>query len=230
MTDFDTIYARAVDRHGEAELEARFPRVFDATQLSEVHDDRYLAAMTQRVFAAGFRWKVITAKWEGFEEAFHGFDVDWVADLDDEGIGALAADTRIVRNRPKILSTVANAQFVRATSRQHGGFGRWLAQWPDDDVVGLWEALKKGGSRLGGDTGSWFLRMVGKDSFRLSGDVVAALIDAGVATKKPTGKRALREVQEAFNAWSEQSGLPKAAVSMVLACSVGEVYEGSFGG
>ena len=46
---------------------------------------------------------------------------------------------------------------------------------------------------------------------------------------EPADRGALREVQEAFNAWSTQSGLPKTAVSMVLACSVGEVYEGSFG-
>lgn len=227
MSPFEAIWDRAVERHGEEGLRARFPHVSSPDRLRALRDDRFLSAMTQRVFAAGFRWKVIQAKWDGFEEAFHGFDVDHVADLDAAGIDALAQDTRIVRNRPKILSTVENAAFVRDTSREHGSFGAWIANWPEHDVVGLWEALKKGGSRLGGDTGSWFLRMVGKDTFRLSGDTVAALVEAGVATKKPTGKKALREAGAQIHAWAEEAGISQGAVSVVLACSTGEVYDGA---
>ncbi len=226
MTPFAPFYERAVARHGEDELRARLPRVVSAEQLAALPDDRYLAAMAERVFAAGFRWRVIKAKWEGFEEAFQGFDPAWVADLDIEGVAALAQDTRIVRNRPKILATIDNAAFVRQVSAEHGSFGAWLAAWPAEDTIGLWAALKAGGNRLGGDTGPWVLRMVGRDTFRLSSDVVAALIEAGVVTKKPTGKRDLARTQEAFNAWSTESGLTQGAVSVVLACSTGEIYQG----
>ena len=31
--------------------------------------------MTRAIFQSGFSWKVIEAKWPGFEEAFDGFDV-----------------------------------------------------------------------------------------------------------------------------------------------------------
>ena len=93
--------------------------------------------------------------------------------------------------------------------------------------MGLWAELKARGARLGGDTGSWVLRMVGKDTFRLSADVVAALIEAGVVTKKPTGKRALATVQEHFVAWKAETSLTMAQLSMVCACSAGEVYDGS---
>lgn len=226
MESFDTIYARAVSRHGEAELRARFPQPRTAGEILATPDDRYLAAIAKRVFAAGFRWRVIEAKWDGFEEAFRGFDPGYVAGIGPEGVAALAQDTRIVRNRPKILSTIANAHFVQAVAAEHGTFGAWFAAWPSDDVVGLWDALKAGGDRLGGDTGPWILRLVGKDTFRFSGDVVQALIDAGVVDKKPTSKKARAAAQDAFNTWSQESGLSLGAVSTVLASSVGEVYVG----
>ena len=175
MHSWNDIYARAVARHGEARIREHIPPVASDAELRALADDRYLAAMSKRVFAAGFRWRVIQAKWDGFEEAFQGFDPAFVANLTGEGIDALANDTRIVRNRPKILTTVDNAAFVLRVAAEHGSFGEWIADWPADDTVGLWEALKAGGSRLGGDTGAWFLRLVGRDTFRFSGDVGAAI-------------------------------------------------------
>lgn len=224
MSDWSTIWQRAVERHGEEHLRARFPTLVSEAELRGMPDDRYLAAMAKRVFAAGFRWQVIQAKWEGFEEAFHGFDPAWVASLDAEGIEALAQDTRIVRNRPKILSTVKNAAFVQQISNDHGGFGSWLADWPSSRTLELWAALKAGGDRLGGDTGAWFLRLVGRDTFRFSTDVGAALVEAGVVPKKPTGKKHQAMAQEAIVRWSEESGLSLGAVSTVLAMSAGEIY------
>jgi 3-methyladenine DNA glycosylase Tag len=224
MLAWKDIYRRAVERHGEERIAEHMPRVASEAELRSLGDDRYLAAMTQRVFAAGFRWRVIQAKWEGFEEAFNGFDPAWVASLDGEGIAALAQDTRIVRNRPKIVSTVENAAFVGRIAAEHGSFGDWIAAWPRDDTLGLWAALKDGGSRLGGDTGAWVLRLVGRDTFRFSSDVGAALVDAGIVDKPPTGKRAQRAAQDAINAWAEESGLSLGGVSVVLAMSTGEVY------
>lgn len=223
MSTFSEIHARAIDRHGEDHLRARFPTASDAATLAALPDHRCLAAMTRRVFAAGFRWSVIDNKWPGFEEAFSGFDVAHVAHLDAEDIESLATDTRIVRNRPKILATVQNAQFVMSVSAEHFSFGTWLAAWPANDRVGLWEAMKKGGSRLGGHTGSLLLRSLGVDTFRFSTDVGQALVDAGVVSKHPTGKGAQRTAQDAIVAWAAESGMSLGAVSVVLASSVGSV-------
>jgi 3-methyladenine DNA glycosylase Tag len=226
MTPFSSILDRALDRHGEAALRARFPAVAGPEGLRALSDPHVLATLTQRVFSAGFRWSVIAQKWPGFEAAFAGFDVDHVADLDADGVAALAADTRIVRNRPKILATIENARFVRDTASAHGSFGAWLADWPPADPVGLWDALKAGGARLGGNTGPFVLRQLGFDTFRFSDDVSQALIDAGVVSKPPTGKRARRAAQAAIVQWAREAELPLAHVSVVLACSTGPVYDG----
>lgn len=61
---------------------------------------------------------------------------------------------------------------------------------------------------------------MGKDSYLMSKDVVAALIAEGVVDKPPSSARALRAVQEAFNIWAAESGRPLAHISRTLACSV----------
>lgn len=217
---FDEIWAAAVARKGELALLERLPRVASAEELEALGDDRWLAAMAKVVFAAGFRWRVIQAKWPGFEAAFEGFAPEIVRAYGADHAAALARDTRIVRNPQKIAATIANAAFVAQTSAEHGGFGRWVARWPDDDVVGLWAALEKGGTRLGGATGPRALRSMGKDTFILTPDVTYALLEQGVLSGSGAGKRARQAAQEAFSAWKRESGRPMAQISVVLACTV----------
>ena len=75
-------------------------------------DDRILAAMTRRIFQAGFAWKVIDAKWDGFEAAFGGFEIIGCASMSEERFDALLKDSRIVRNGAKIRSVALNGQFL----------------------------------------------------------------------------------------------------------------------
>ena len=143
-------------------------------------DHRILSTMAERVFAAGFVWRVIEQKWPGFEEAFLGFEPKRLLFQPDDFWHDLASDSRIVRNPQKIRSVRDNAAFVERVSKEHGGFGKFLAGWPADDQVGLMAYLGKHGSRLGGNTGQYLLRWLGWDCFILSNDMVLALRDAGL--------------------------------------------------
>ncbi len=222
MQSFSAIYEKAAARKGGADaLEELLPKSKTAAQLKRITDDRYLAEMTKCVFRSGFVWQIIENKWPGFEAAFDGFDTVACAMLSDEDLERLGEDTRIVRNGKKIASVRGNAQFVRDVKAEHGGFGAYLAAWPADDVVGLWDELKRRGQRLGGNSGSYFLRFVGKDTFMLSADVLTALVRQKVIDKPPTSKKALAAVQEAFNEWRTESGRSYAAISRTLACTVG---------
>ncbi len=220
MRHFDELYAIAVARKGEDELEARLPDYSTADELAETRDDRYLSAMTQMVFSAGFVWRVIRNKWAGFEEAFLGFDPVKVATLAEANPEGLFIDTRIVRNPQKIRATYDNARFVLDIAGEHGGFGPFLADWPQDDLPGLWALLKKRGSRLGGDSGPRFLRHVGKDTFILTGDVVKSLTEQGVLEGKGTSKKAHAAANAAFLEWQQQSGRSLGQISMIIACTV----------
>lgn len=126
-----------------------------------------------------------------------------------------------MRNGAKIASVRRNAAYVLEVREAHGSFGDYLAAWPEDDFVGLWDELKRRGDRLGGQTGRFFLRFVGRDTPLLSADVVTVLVAQGVVDKAPASRKALAAVQDAFNAWRRESGRPLCQISRVLSCSVG---------
>lgn len=224
MKTYAEFYARAAQRKGgEAALEALLaeyvskPRV----ELAATPDHRWLSEMTRRVFQAGFNWRVIDNKWPGFEAAFHAFDPALNAAMSDEEFDAHLKDTGIVRNAQKILSVRGNAQFLVDLAAEHGSAARFFADWPDDDFVGLLEVMKARASRLSGETAMRVFRNMGKPAFITTRDVTVCLIEAGVLTKPPSGKKDYRAVQDAFNAWSAQSGRDLTAVSRVLALSTG---------
>ena len=76
MADFEKIRARAAKRKGgdaRSRIAARRRRP-TMPRVANVPDDRILSTMAERVFSAGFVWRVIEQKWPGFEEAFLGFE------------------------------------------------------------------------------------------------------------------------------------------------------------
>lgn len=223
MTTFSEIRARAEARKGGAvALAAQLPEVKPRAALLELKDDRVLSAMAQRVFSAGFAWSVIEAKWPGFEEAFLGFEPGRLALSPDEFWDGLTRDERIVRNGAKILSVRENAAFILEIAKAHGSFGRFLHDWNPADQVGLLDLLAKRGSRLGGNTGQMLLRQLGWDGFITSTDMVAALIDAGVATSpEAKSKKDLAAIQAQMNAWAKETGLPVTHISRICAMSTG---------
>ena len=227
MRDFEEIYAQAAERKGgPAALEPLIAewRSKPRAEIAATPDDRWLAEMTRGVFRAGFNWKVIDNKWPGFEAAFHGFDPPLNAAMSEEEFDAHLKDTGIVRNAKKVASVRANAQFMVDLAREHGSAAAFFAEWPDADLIGLLEVLKKRAARCAGETAMRFLRTMGKPAFITTRDVTAALIEAGVLTKPASSKKDFQAVQDAFNAWSEQSGRDLTAISRVLAMSTGPSY------
>jgi len=226
VVKFDSIRERAEQRKGGAKALAKLlPKVSTKKALQNLGDDRYLAMMTKCINQAGFSWKVIENKWPEFEEAFFAFDPIKLGYLSPEQWEAYASDRRVVRHWQKIKALQENVFFVQEEARNHGSFAKFIAQWPESDQIGLMAYLKKNGSRLGGQSALWFLRRVGKDCFVLSRDVVTTLKASGLdIAEKPSSKRDLIKVQDQFNAWHDETGLPLSHLSRIAACSVGENY------
>jgi 3-methyladenine DNA glycosylase Tag len=223
MVGFVEIRERAEKRKGgAAALMGRLPHIIDSERLQAMPDDRILSDMTRYVFYAGFVRNVIDAKWQGFEAAFSGFDPAILNLEPDEFWHERTSDPRIIRNGAKIMSIRSNAQFVRQLADEHGSAGRFLAGWPLEDQVGLLAVLDKRANRLGGMSGQYFLRGIGRDCFVMSQDVLACLRLNGVpiSESKP-GKRDLTLIQEQFNRWHAETGLPYTHLSRICAFSVG---------
>jgi 3-methyladenine DNA glycosylase Tag len=209
------------NKGGKDELAAILPEVKTSAQLAKMPDDRYLSNMTRCVFRAGFSWKVIDKKWPDFETVFGGFAPYPIAHYSDERLEELVQEKRIVRHAAKIKSVRDNAVFVCDVQESHGSFAKYIADWPVSDITGLWLELKKRGSRLGGNSGPMSLRMAGKDTFLLSGDVQAALVNHKlVDSLNPNTKRDLASVQEVFNRFQKESGYPLSHISRIMALTV----------
>jgi DNA-3-methyladenine glycosylase I len=120
----------------------------------------YFEVMTKAVFQSGISWRVIEGKWEGFREAFEGFDPNAVASFTPDDVDRLARDTRIVRNRRKIEATIDNALELVALDKEHGGFRNYLRAHHDFEQT---VADLKQHFRFLGETGSYyFLYVVGE--------------------------------------------------------------------
>jgi len=216
---FAAIYETACTRHGAAAIEARLAQPKSADELAAMPDDRYLSQMSLRIFRTGLKHSIVDAKWPAFEEVFHGFDPRRIRAMPDEELERLLGDARLIRHWGKLKSVRDNAAATIAVGEEHGGFGRWLAGWPGENIVALWEELAKRFSQMGGNSGPTFLRMVGKDTFILSPSVVAGLKHwAGLAPPKNRGDRLA--AQKVFGGWAAETGRPLCQLSLILACSV----------
>ncbi|MCY1260192.1 DNA-3-methyladenine glycosylase I [compost metagenome] len=221
MRDYQWLYEYCVNRFGSVEaLEARLPQPKSAAELAAVGDDRYLSLISLRIFRAGLKHSLVDAKWPAFEEVFFGFDPQKVVLMGGERLENLMQDARLIRHLGKLKSVPLNAQMILDIAREHGSFGKLLADWPVTDIVGLWKLLAKRGNQLGGLSAPRFLRMAGKDSFIPTDDVVAALKAQEIIDKAPTSQKDLAAVQAAFNHWHEQSGRPLCQLSVMLAHTV----------
>lgn len=224
MKKFKFIQEAATKRKGgKQEISKLLNTPATVDELQAVSDERYLAQMTRCVFNAGFHWRVISAKWGGFEEAFHQFDLAQLLTKSPEEWEAYVEDMRIIRNWQKIQTVFHNAAMVDDIANEYGSFAKFFSEWPVSDQVGLMKYLHKHGARLGGKTAQWFIRFTGKDSFMLSGDVIAALIANGLDIhENASSLRDLKRIQETFNDWHAETGLPMTHLSKILSYSVGD--------
>ena len=221
MHDYKWLHEYCLNRFGSvAALEARLPTPLMAAELRQIGDDRYLSLIALRVFRAGLKHRLVDAKWPAFEQAFFGFDPHKVVLMGAEHLERLMQDARLIRHLGKLKSVPRNAQFVLDVAHERGSFGALIADWPCNDIVGLWKYLAKHGAQLGGLSAPRLLRMIGKDTFVPSDDMVAALKAQGIVDKAPTSLKELAAVQDAFNQWQAQSGRPLCQLSVMLAHTV----------
>ena len=99
------------------------------------HDDRALfEKLILDGFQAGLSWITILRKRDAFRAAFDRFEPERIARYDDAKIAALMADAGIVRNRAKILGTIASARAYLAL-RDRQGFASFLWDFFDGEPL-----------------------------------------------------------------------------------------------
>ncbi|MZI93738.1 DNA-3-methyladenine glycosylase I [Vibrio sp. CAIM 722] len=220
---FDSIYQRACERKGsQSALESLLRHPLTKEQIAQIPDDRWLAAFTMKVFQSGIQWKVVADKWPNFEQLFFQFRLEPLLMQPDEAWEEKAQNPGIIRYLPKVMTIPANAQMIFDIRLDHGSFGKWVAQFPQERIVDLWLHLKKHGKRLGGNTGPYALRQLGVDTFLLTHDIEAYLRATKVIDGGKDTKRTLYATNDAFNQWHEESGRSFTEISQIIAYSTGD--------
>lgn len=220
---FVSIYRRAAERKGgEAKLESMIGRPVNDIDIKKIGDDRFLAEFTKKVFQSGFVWRVVRQKWPHFEREFFEFDIEKVLLIPDEMLEKKATNPDIIRNLNKVRTIRENALMIKSVQESHGSFANFISQWDCADIIGLWEFLKKNGARLGGNTGPYTLRFLGKDTFLISQDIEAYFVARGLIEGSSRSKRSLRAIQAQFNTWQEQSGRSLQEISQIVSMSIGD--------
>lgn len=110
---------------------------------------------------AGLSWTTILKKQKAFLSAYDQFDIDTVANYQEDQIQRLLQDKGIIRNRLKIEAAIYNAKAIQKIQREFGSFAHWLAIQPPQELP-LWVKLMKQHFRfVGGEIVHEFLMSIG---------------------------------------------------------------------
>ena len=122
--------------------------------------DDYLEVMSKAVFQSGISWKVVESKWPSTRKAFHNFDVQIVAALNEKDIDDLTQDTRVIRNYRKLNAIVSNAKRMIALDEEYQGFTKYLRF--EDDFDSTLTTIRKDFKFMGPTGIYYFLYVVGE--------------------------------------------------------------------
>lgn len=78
-----------------------------------VHDQQQLFEhLSLEGFQAGLSWITILKRRPGFRSAFEDFNIQKIAEFDENRVEALMQDSGIIRNRLKVLAVIHNARTI----------------------------------------------------------------------------------------------------------------------
>ena len=127
-------------------------------------DNAYFENMTRCVFQAGLTWQLIADRWPNFKKALRNFDIETVADFDEEDIERLLDDKGILRNRVKIEATLVNAMEFIKIKEEFGSFRNYMDNLDKSDNYRLVKKeLGKRFSRMGPKSSMVFLFSIGEN-------------------------------------------------------------------
>ncbi len=100
------------------------------------HDDHELfELLILESFQAGLSWITILKKRENFRKAFDNFDIQKVANYNNEKIAELLSNTGIIRSKNKILSAINNAKIFMQIQKDFGSFAKYIWSFTDNKVL-----------------------------------------------------------------------------------------------
>jgi DNA-3-methyladenine glycosylase I len=151
-----------------------YPSYHDEEWGFPVADDRLLfEKLCLEGFQSGLSWITILRRRPGFRAAFFDFDIARVAAMDGDDVDRLLQDTRIIRHRKKIESTISNAARAIELASAFGSLGSFFWRFEpapgpravaatSPESVAMAKDLKRRGFRFVGPTTAYaFMQAMG---------------------------------------------------------------------
>lgn len=106
-----------------------------------VFDDRkHFEFLILETAQAGLSWATILSKRDGYRKAFAEFDVDKVAQFQEDYINNLCKNPEIIRNKLKINAAVHNARLFMTIQKEIGSFSEYIWSFVGHSpVINHWE-------------------------------------------------------------------------------------------
>jgi len=97
-----------------------------------INDDRkWFEFIVLDMFQAGLSWSIIMNKRENFRKAFDNFEPAKIARYNQRKVAKLLIDSGIIRNKLKIMATIANAKAFMAVQKEFGSFDNYIWRFVD---------------------------------------------------------------------------------------------------
>lgn len=80
---------------------------------------------------AGLSWITVLKKRESYRQAFHHFQPQYVAAMDDVDLERLMQNVQLIRNRSKLTAIIANAQAYLRMEQQGEDFAQFIWSFVD---------------------------------------------------------------------------------------------------
>lgn len=92
-----------------------------------IEDDNMLfGRLILEINQAGLSWETILNKEDNFIVAYSNFNLEVVANYQEEDRERLLSDAGIIRNKLKVNAAIHNAQQILELRREYGSFKQWL--------------------------------------------------------------------------------------------------------
>ncbi|WP_439479837.1 DNA-3-methyladenine glycosylase I [Chryseobacterium aquaticum] len=127
-----------------------------------IHDDNELfGRLIMEINQAGLSWETILKKEEGFRKAYDNFDIQKVANYNEEERERLLNDPGIIRNKLKVNAAIENAKTIIELQKEFGSFEKWLEHHHPKDLQDWMKLFKKTFKFTGGEIVNEFLMSIG---------------------------------------------------------------------
>ena len=124
-------------------------------------DQELFGRLLMEINQAGLSWETILKKEAGFRAAYAGFNIQSVAEFNEEDRVRLLADPGIIRNRLKVEAAISNAQKILVIREEFGSFSAWLDHHHPLSKAEWVKLFKKTFKFTGGEIVGEFLMSIG---------------------------------------------------------------------